>query len=228
MIRSTPPTTKIRIGRWFTLAAFVLVPLILAEQAARLRPLPVHLLVLLAAGALALVWTRHKFASRLLWAKPPPGWWRGPLLRAGILAPAAGLYALVYEPGAAFALPLERTQLWLMIMLLYPLISVLPQEILFRVCLMGILETTPDGRLRQPWIPILGSALLFGWAHVIYAGYGAMLSTCLAGLALAWNYHRNRHAQGALWPLLLEHALYGQIIFTTGLGHYFYVLRSTI
>ena len=85
-----------------------------------------------------------------------------------------------------------------------------------------------DGRLRQPWIPILGSALLFGWAHVIYAGYGAMLSTCLAGLALAWNYHRNRHAQGALWPLLLEHALYGQIIFTTGLGHYFYVLRSTI
>ncbi len=187
--------------------------------------MPLHLLILLATGGFALVWTRRKFAPRRLWARPPPGWWRGPALRAGVLALAAGAYAFVYEPDAAFRLMFERPRFWLMLMVLYPLLSVLPQEILFRVCLMDILETTPAGR---PWVAVLGSALLFGWAHVIYAGYAAMLSTFLAGLALGWNYHHNRTRPGALWPLLLEHGLYGQIIFSTGLGHYFYVLRNAI
>ena len=95
-------------------------------------------------------------------------------------------------------------------MILYPLLSVLPQEILFRVCLTDILEAICRGRLL-PALPMLGSALLFGWAHIIYAGYVALGATCLAGLALAWNYRRNRKQPGALWPLLLEHALSGKL-----------------
>lgn len=213
---------------WLILAAFALAPLALAAWAARLRPLPLHLLVLLAVSGLAFIWTRRKLAPRRLWARPRPGWWRGPVLRAAMLAFAATAYVLACEPDSAFKLLADRPRLWLAIMVLYPLLSVLPQEILFRVCLMDVLEATPAGRPRQAWIPILGSALLFGWAHVIYAGYAAMLSTCLAGLALGWNCHRNRRRPGAIWPLLLEHSLYGQIIFSTGLGHYFYVLRAGI
>ena len=219
---------KSRLVSWLVLFSFALVPLLLVVWGARLRPLPLHLLILLAVGGLALLGTRRKFSPRRLWARPPPGWWRGPFLRAVILALAATVYVLAREPGAAFSLLIDRPRLWLAIMILYPLLSVLPQEILFRICLMDILETTPSGRARQAWIPILGSALLFGWAHVIYAGYTAMLSTWLAGLALGWNYHRNRYRPGAVWPLLLEHSLYGQIIFSTGLGHYFYVLRAGI
>ena len=213
---------------WLVLAAFALAPLLLSAWGTRLRPFPLHLLVLLGVGGLAFVWMRRKFASRRLWARPPSGWWRGPLLRAVILFFAVTAYVLACEPDSAFSLLVDRPRLWLAVMILYPLLSVLPQEILFRVCLMDILETTPTGRPRQAWIPILGSALLFGWAHVIYAGYAAMLSTCLAGLALGWNYHCNRIRPGAIWPLLLEHSLYGQIIFSTGLGHYFYILRAGI
>ena len=223
-----PSILKSRLGPRLVLAAFALTPLLLAAWGTRLRPFPLHLLVLLAVGGLAFIWTRRKFAPRRLWARPQPGWWRGPLLGAAILAFAATAYVLACEPDSAFGLLADRPRLWLAVMILYPLLSVLPQEILFRVCLMDILETTPTGRPHQAWISILGSALLFGWAHVIYAGYAAMLSTCLAGLALGWNYHRNRCRPGAIWPLLLEHSLYGQIIFSTGLGHYFYVLRAGI
>ena len=275
-----PSALKSRLGPRLVLGAFALTPLLLAAWGTRLRPLPLHLLVLLAVGGVAFIWTRRKLAPRRLWARPPSGWWRGPVLRAAILAFAATAYVLTCEPDSAFSLLVNRPRLWLAVMILYPLLSVLPQEILFRVCLMDILETTPTGRLRhvklhsigieckapnflknrqsrifqkaagngkpvaipscnqikshliatwyQAWIPILGSTLLFGWAHIIYAGYAAMFSTCLAGLALGWNYHRNRCRPGAIWPLFLEHSLYGQIIFSTGLGHYFYVLRAGI
>ena len=215
-----------RAAAWLALGAFILIPLLLTQFGMRWRPLPLHLLVLLAAGGLALLWTRRKFASRRLWARPPAGWWHGPVVRAGALALAAGAYVLTCQPETAFRLLTDRPLFWLLIMILYPLLSVLPQEILFRVCLTDILSTACWGKLHSPLIPILGSALLFGWAHIIYAGYVALISTCLAGLALAWNYHRNREQPGAMWPLFLEHGLYGQIIFTTGLGHYFYVLRG--
>jgi hypothetical protein len=217
---------KNRLNLWLILVALIIAPLLLVWHGERLSPLPLHLLILLAAGVLAFVLMRRKFAPRKLWARPAPGWQYGPLLRAGILALAAGIYAFVYEPDGAFKLMLEHPWFWMLIMILYPLLSVLPQEILFRVCLMDTLAPFPSSRNRQVWAAILGSAVLFGWAHVIYAGYTAMLSTCLAGLALGWNYHVNRSNPGALWPLLLEHSLYGQIVFTTGLGHYFYVLRS--
>ena len=217
-----------RAGAWLALGCFILLPLLLAQYGARLRPVPLHLLVLLTAGGLGVFWTSRKFTPRRLWSRPAPGWWRGPLLRAMALALAAGAYALTCEPETAFRLPAERPFFWLLIMVLYPLLSVLPQEILFRVCLTDILETICRGKINFPALPILGGALLFGWAHIIYAGYVALGSTCLAGLILAWSYHRNRNHPGALWPLLLEHSLYGQIIFTTGLGHYFYVLRGAL
>lgn len=97
-----------RAATWATLGAFVFIPLLLAQYGARLRPLPLHLLVLLAAGALAVLLTRRKFAPRRLWARPPAGWWRGPLLRSGILALAAAAYALVCTPDSAFRLLADR------------------------------------------------------------------------------------------------------------------------
>ena len=217
-----------RVAAWLALGAFILIPLLLAQYGTRLRPLPLHLLVLFAAGGLAALLTRRKFAPRRLWSRPLPGWWRGPVWRAGALALAAGVYVLNCEPETAFRLLTDRPLLWLLIMVLYPLLSVLPQEILFRVCLTDILEAICRGKRLSLALPILGSALLFGWAHIIYAGYVALGATCLAGLTLAWNYRYNREKPGALWPLLLEHGLYGQIIFTTGLGHYFYVLRGAL
>ena len=202
---------------------FFLAPLLLVLTGERLRPVPVHLLLLWLAGFLVWLWLRKHVPQNRLWGSPPPGWWRGPLFRAGIFGLAAVGYTLACEPDTAFSFVRARPGFWLLVMILYPLLSVLPQELIYRVFLLKILErpSRPDG-----WLPITASALLFSWAHVIYAGYTALFSTFLAGLILGCCYYRQQGKPGAIWAILLEHSLYGQIDFTTGLGHYFYLLRG--
>lgn len=206
------------------LAAFFFAPALLLLTSGRLRPVPLHLIILWLAGLLAWLWLRGQVPQKRLWGKPAPGWWRGPVLRCGIFGLAAAAYALLSEPGAAFAFVRDRPGFWLLVMVLYPLLSVLPQELIYRVFLLEILA--PQGQSGPVWPAVLISAALFGWVHVIYVGYVALLSTGLAGLVLGWSYGRRRGSPGAVWPVLLEHSLYGQIVFSVGLGHYFYLLRS--
>lgn len=51
----------------------------------------------------------------------------------------------------------------------------------------------------------------------MYPNWLAPLLSLPAGLALAWSFERER----ALLPVALEHALYGALLFTIGLGPWF-------
>lgn len=176
----------------------------------------------LLAGCLYTIVRVHKFISwRRLFARPPVRWWRGPLVRGLLVFAVAAVYVRCTAPDQLFRLPLEHTRLWLLIIVLYPSLSVLPQELIYRV---WVFEAH-----RPLWtsftLPVIVSALFFGWVHVIYAGWFAVLSCIAGGLALGWNYHVNRSGPGAIWPLLLEHSLYGLTMFTVGLGQYFFIPR---
>jgi membrane protease YdiL (CAAX protease family) len=178
-------------------------------------------LVLLAGCLYVVCRLRRHISWSVLFRRPPSGWWRGPLLRGLLVLVLALAYAAFLEPDAFLDLPRRRTSLWLLILLLYPLLSVLPQEIIFRVWVFEAHQSL----WVSPLLPILVSALFFGWAHIIYAGWFAVATTTLGGLALAWNYRQNRSRPGAVWPLCLEHSLYGRTMFSVGLGRYFFVAR---
>jgi hypothetical protein len=177
---------------------------------------------ILLAGCLYTVFRAHRAVSwRRLFGRPHAGCWRGPLVRGALVFALAGFYVYCTAPEALFQLPLERSRLWLLIIVLYPTLSVLPQEIIYRVWVFEAHKPL----WTSPVLPILVSALFFGWVHVIYAGWFAVLSCIAGGLALGWNYHLNRNSPGAIWPLLLEHSLYGLTMFTVGLGKYFFIPR---
>lgn len=114
-----------------------------------------------------------------------------------------------------FLLPQYNIWLWLAIMILYPIISVLPQEIIWR---FHLLENTknilPNRNLR-----IIVSAVLFGWVHIIFGTIFAVIATIYLGLQLAYAYYQG---QKSFWVVWVEHSLAGQIAFTIGLGVYFY------
>ncbi|MFV0322104.1 MAG: type II CAAX prenyl endopeptidase Rce1 family protein [Alphaproteobacteria bacterium] len=114
-----------------------------------------------------------------------------------------------------FLLPKYNIWLWLAIMVLYPVISVLPQEIIWR---FHLLENTknilPSRQLR-----IIVSAVLFGWVHIIFGTVFAVVATIYLGLQLAYAYYQG---QKSFWVVWVEHSLAGQIAFTIGLGVYFY------
>jgi len=191
-----------------------LLPLIWTNRAFRLA-------LLLGSCAYA-VW---RLAGRIDWRHtggvPPAGWWRTPVLRGVLVMLCVLAYVLMLEPEHLLALPRERPGLWLLIVFAYPLLSVIPQELIYRVYLF---EAHP-GLWSNPRLAIAASALFFSWMHIVFAGGFAMATTAIGGLLLADTYARARAKPGALWVVALEHSLYGLAMFTAGLGRYFFVPR---
>jgi len=135
------------------------------------------------------------------------------LLRA--VAIAAGLLALtaLRSPAALFGFPRHRPALWAIVMVLYPL-SAYAQELVYRPFFFhryGPLFATPGRR-------ILASGLLFGWAHIMVNNVLAIGLASIAGISFASTYERSRSTT----LVSFEHALYGDIAFTIGLGGVFY------
>ena len=133
-----------------------------------------------------------------------------------VLAAALGfsLILALYAPQLLFSLPRQRPALWLMVMLLYPVLSVYPQKLIYRTFFFHryqALFSTDQSR-------IVASALSFGFMHIIFHNWIAVLLTCIGGLLFARSYAYSRSTALAAW----EHALYGCLLFTVGLGRFFY------
>lgn len=113
-----------------------------------------------------------------------------------------------------FGFPSRAPQTWLIVMLFYPLLSVYPQEILFRTFLFHRYERA----FGSPLPIIIFSALAFGWMHIFFGNPIAVPLTIASGALHAWTYARTRSTAAAVF----EHALYGNAAFTIGLGWFFF------
>ncbi|MGC8866065.1 MAG: CPBP family intramembrane glutamic endopeptidase [Bacteroidales bacterium] len=137
------------------------------------------------------------------------------LWRFAIVTTLLTLYMAFFEPENFLILPRTHPRLWLAIMIFYPIFSALPQEIIYR--------TYFQFRFRLLFsnenMAMLINALLFGILHLIFHNPAAVMGGVLTGLF--W-YQTYRHT-GSLWVVVLEHALYGNLMYTIGFGHYFYV-----
>ena len=107
------------------------------------------------------------------------------------------------------------------IMLLYPLLSVIPQELIYRTFFFHRYGPL-FGEAR--WLAIAVNGLLFGFAHVIFGSYVSIVLTAFLGCLVAWRYDETR----SFWAVWLEHSLYGCLVFTIGLGHYFFTGIATL
>jgi membrane protease YdiL (CAAX protease family) len=62
------------------------------------------------------------------------------------------------------------------------------------------------------------NALSFGLSHLFYGNWVAPVLAFFGGLLFAWRYQTSR----SLGTVVIEHALWGDFLFTTGIGWYFY------
>jgi membrane protease YdiL (CAAX protease family) len=67
---------------------------------------------------------------------------------------------------------------------------------------------------------ILASAMLFGFVHIIFGSWISIALTAAGGVLFGMTYRKS----GSLLLACLEHALFGDFIFTIGIGRYFYHL----
>lgn len=125
-------------------------------------------------------------------------------------------------PGMFFGLVRDRPILWAIIMVGYPILSVYPQSIVYRAFLMhryaGLAAGSNITPRMQSMLLVFVSALAFAFMHIIFRNWLAVSMTFAGGLLFAWRYR----ASNSLAVSALEHALYGCLLFTLGLGRYFY------
>jgi uncharacterized protein len=125
----------------------------------------------------------------------------------------AGLVAAIM-PERLFSLAAERPGLWLKIMVLYPIVSVLPQEFAYRVFFFHRYGVLFHSRASL----IFANALAFAFGHILFRNWIAVGGTFIVGMLLAWRYERTR----SFWSVYFEHVLWGWLVFTIGLGVYFF------
>ncbi len=195
------------------LGLFILLPLILALYNSS-RRLFFPLLIM---ACIYIIGRSLKYVNwRAFWHFPKElSIWRGVFLRSLLILILSIIAMFILPHHGWFSLPQYSWKLWLMVMVFYPLISVLPQEIIWRFYLLEATKTI----LPHRYMRVLVSALLFGWLHIIYLNIFSLIATIYLGLQLAYSYYQG---EKSIWPLWVEHALAGQIIFTLGLGTYFY------
>lgn len=152
------------------------------------------------------------------WSALARGWrsldWRHVALVAAVTAAATGALVALLAPGQALELPRSMPGLWLMILALYPLLSALPQELVFRELFFRRYAGLFPGRGGA----LAASALVFGLAHLMFWNWVAVPLSFAGGLVFAHGYL----ARGGFPMAVALHAVCGGIVFTSGLGTFFY------
>jgi CAAX protease family protein len=130
-------------------------------------------------------------------------------------ASAIAIWIAQHHPDWLFEFPRHRPETYKRIMVLYPAMSVVAQELIYRTfyfhrygALFG----------RAHWLAIGLNGVLFGLGHIVIGTELAVLGTMATGVLFATRYAMTR----SYWAVFLEHTLWGALVFTVGLGQFFF------
>ena len=139
--------------------------------------------------------------------------WAAMLARFGAGASLLAALLAALKPEALLSFPRAAPRFWLFVCAAYPALSVIPQGILYRA-----LWEKRYAKAFPPRASLVIGAALFAWAHVVFRNVPACAFTFVGGLFFLSSYRRT----GSLLFSAVEHALYGDFIFTIGWGTFFY------
>ena len=155
------------------------------------------------------------YGHREFWLPPNRGRaWTGVIVVFLPLAAALTLLAWHFMPERFFAFPRHNPRIWAVVMLLYPLLAAYPQEVFYRTFFFERYRAL----FPNPWTLIIVNALSFGIGHMVYGNWLAPVISTFGGLLFAYRYQRT----GSTLVVGVEHALWGNFIFTSGYGWFFY------
>ncbi len=195
---------------------FALLPLLLLSD---ILPRP-WILYLFVASVPLVVWLRvaRRFTRRDFWSGRA-----GPDTSVEVVRIVArfgvnsiGIVALTFVlfPDRLLEFPASEPLRWVAVLVGYPLVMVYPQELVFRAFFSERYAVVLGSR---KWV-LLINGILFGWVHILYGNWVAVVLSGVGGVLFMDTYLRTR----SLRLVCLEHALYGNLIFTVGLGEFFY------
>jgi membrane protease YdiL (CAAX protease family) len=202
------------LALWLEFAVlFVLIPLAFRFKPFAFPPIPA--LWILAAYCLYRLLNDHSFDRAKLWTPevfPQYAPQVLTLFAAAVIVIGVAVYFLA--PQLLFSFVRGKPAIWGLVMVLYPVLSVYPQGIVYRAFVFERYRPL----FPNSFLMIAVSAVAFSFVHIIFRNPIAVGLTLLGGFIFAFRYQES----GSLFTSSFEHALYGCFMFTIGLGEFFY------
>lgn len=198
------------------LALFVGVPLLMAANFEHIQKngLLFTTIWVMALLSIALLWGKPGWSVKSLFRGPVLKEWRLILLFWALTAATCTAFVFAINPDMFLRIVLYRPELWIMIMIAYPVLSAWPQEIIYR----ALFFERYGSLFPSTVMLILMNGFVFGLGHLFYMNWITISMTAVGGAIMGWAYLRHR-SMSLAWVL---HALAGNTLFTVGLGQYFY------
>lgn len=216
-VRNQKRSTMSNIQKTIRVLEFLLIfigtPVVFYFDLLPIRKVVALLIVMLL--CVLILWADPSYNIKKLFYRPQSKKQRNRLL-VNILIVAGSIIALVLliHPATLLDMPRQDTQIWIIVMFLYPLLSALPQEVVYREFFYQRYEEI----FPTKWALLLMSAASFSFLHIVYDNQWAILISFVGGVMFARTYQQTR----SLWWVSVEHAIYGALIFTLGMRQYFY------
>ena len=123
----------------------------------------------------------------------------------------SGMALIQYiNPDLLFVVVKQKPLLWLTILFVYAFLSVIPQELIYRRFFYRRYRSLFYNKKLFAVINVF----CFSWCHIFLNNIWVMIITALGGILFVYTYEKERNLR---W-VIFEHSLYGNIVFTLGLG----------
>lgn len=199
-------------------AIYVIVPLLIYYRRIPNLPIPYLLFIALLAFLLLRSDPTFRLSQLYSWGNIRP-FLPTLLIRDGACVLGLGIAVYFLAPQLLFSLIRRSPLLWVLIFLLYPLLSVYPQEFLYRAFFFHRYQPLFGRGLGM----LLASTLAFGFVHIIFRNWLSVGLSLIGGFLFSLTYQ----SSGSLLLACLDHAIFGNFLFTIGLGQFFYHATRT-
>ena len=140
--------------------------------------------------------------------------WSSFLKRIGITFSVIIIVTILFvrykDPSALFYVPLNNPLLFITILLFYSLLSVWPQEIIYRTFFFERYASL----FQTKFSLVLVNAVVFSLAHLFFKNFLVIVLTFIGGILFGLTYIKYKSTT----LVSIEHALYGNWLFTVGMG----------
>ncbi len=140
--------------------------------------------------------------------------WRISLIYFFVFFILGYLYVSFIDPTLLFSFPKNNLWLWITVLIFYPIFSVIPQEFIYRVYFYHRYKKVFKNNIISL---MLANLFFFSYAHIVFNNPHALLITAIVSPIFSQLYLKE-----SFFTCVLVHSIGGQIIFTLGLGKYFF------
>lgn len=164
-------------------------------------------------GFIYILWILFRFERISFLTLPNLNWkpfWKRVLLTFPWVIITTTLYVWYFDAPELFYVPFHRPILFVIILLVYSVFSVWPQEILYRTFFF---KRYGFFFKNEKWL-VFVNAILFSLAHLFFRNTLVIVLTFIGGLLFGFTYLKFKSTT----LVTIEHALYGNWLFTVGMG----------